>query len=332
MDDQTTPQDNYDSPWKDILEHALPQFFEFFFPDIHAEIDWEKGYVFLDKEFDSMARDSGMGKRTADKLVQVWTRDGTPIQVFIHIEVQSQEETNFPHRMFVYNYRIYDSKNAEVVSLAILGDERETWRPTTYHRARWGCSTTFTFPIVKLTDYRKRWAWLEEQSRHNPFALIAMAHLKMHDTQHQANERFKWKEELSHLLYEGDLSEEDIRHTFRVLDWMLRLPEDLEVRYWQGLQKYEEEKNMPYITSIERIGMKRGLEQGIQQGRQEGLEEGLRLGIQALLKVRFGAESMSLMKDMETIKDVTKLEQIQQALTSVEKLDEVRKLLNSWNN
>jgi hypothetical protein len=58
----------------------------------------------------------------------------------------------------------------------------------------------------------------------------------------------------------------------------------------------------------------------------------LRLGIQALLKVRFGAESMSLMKDMETIKDVTKLEQMQQALTNVETLDEVRKLLNSWKN
>jgi len=35
----TTTSDDYDSPWKDILENYLPDFFAFFFPHIHAEIE-----------------------------------------------------------------------------------------------------------------------------------------------------------------------------------------------------------------------------------------------------------------------------------------------------
>ncbi len=35
-----------DSPWKEILEHYFEPFMALFFPDAHAEIDWERGYEF----------------------------------------------------------------------------------------------------------------------------------------------------------------------------------------------------------------------------------------------------------------------------------------------
>jgi hypothetical protein len=41
---------DYDSPWKEALERYLPQFLEFFFPEAHGDICWERGYEFLDKE------------------------------------------------------------------------------------------------------------------------------------------------------------------------------------------------------------------------------------------------------------------------------------------
>ena len=93
---------------------------------------------------------------------------------------------------------------------------------------------------------------------------------------------------------------------------------------------------MPYITSVERIGMKRGIEQGLQQGLQQGREEGiqegrqegwlrgLRFGIRGMLKVQFGTEGLALMKEIEQIEDVTLLEKIHEALEHVETLDEVR--------
>ncbi|MEW6218894.1 MAG: hypothetical protein AB1634_05075 [Thermodesulfobacteriota bacterium] len=37
---------------------------------------------------------------------------------------------------------------------------------------------------------------------------------------------------------------------------------------------------MPYVSSVERIGMKRGLEQGLAKGLEQGLERGLERGRQ----------------------------------------------------
>ena len=59
--------DDYDSPWKEGVEIYFKEFMEFFFPAIASEIDWHKGYQFLDKEFQSIVRDAEIGRRYADK-------------------------------------------------------------------------------------------------------------------------------------------------------------------------------------------------------------------------------------------------------------------------
>lgn len=69
-------QNDYDSPWKDILEKFFPDFLEFFFPAIHMEIDWKRSYEFLDKEFQQITKDAVQGRRLTDKLVKVWRKDG----------------------------------------------------------------------------------------------------------------------------------------------------------------------------------------------------------------------------------------------------------------
>jgi hypothetical protein len=72
----TEINDAYDSPWKDVLEAYFQDFMQFFFPDIHAEIDWSRGYEFLDQELSQIVRDADLGKRLADKLVKVWKLNG----------------------------------------------------------------------------------------------------------------------------------------------------------------------------------------------------------------------------------------------------------------
>ena len=63
---------DYDSPWKEALERYFPQFLAFLFPQIHAEIDWGRGWEFLDKELQQVVRDAELGRRLVDKLVKVW--------------------------------------------------------------------------------------------------------------------------------------------------------------------------------------------------------------------------------------------------------------------
>ena len=79
----------------------------------------------------------------------------------------------------------------------------------------------------------------------------------------------------------------------------MRLPEELEQLFWQEIDEYEEEKKMPYITSVERIGMQRGM--------REGLLSGIELG----LELKFGNEGLQLVPEIYQIEDVDLLKAIQ---------------------
>ena len=54
---------DYDSPWKEALDHYLQPFMAFFFPQVHADIDWSRGYETLDKELQKIMRQAQLGRR-----------------------------------------------------------------------------------------------------------------------------------------------------------------------------------------------------------------------------------------------------------------------------
>jgi predicted HTH domain antitoxin len=268
-------RDQFDSPWKEILEIYFQDFVQFFFPQIHAEIDWSHGYDFLNQELAQVVRDAELGKRLADKLVKVWKLNGEETWVLIHIEIQSQEEGRFSERMFVYYYRLRDKYDLPIASLAILGDERDTWRPRPFESELWGCEVSFLFPIIKLLDYVPLWAELEASQ--NPFAIVVMAHLKTKETRNDAVVRKEWKFKLTRMLYERGYERQDILNLFRFIDWILELPEDLKRSFRDELEAYEREQQMPYVTSIERMGIEQGKEQERQAIALNMLQENISL-------------------------------------------------------
>lgn len=189
-----------DTPWKDTLESYFEEFIAFFFPQAYREIAWSRGFEFLDKELQQVVRDAELGRRLVDKLVKISRQDGEEAWVLIHIEVQSQQETDFAERMFVYNYRIYDRYRRSVASLAVLGDESSKWRPNQFDYELFGCDMRFRFPVVKLLDYQQEWSALE--ASRNPFTTVVMAHLKALETRQNRNQRLQWKLALTRRLYE----------------------------------------------------------------------------------------------------------------------------------
>jgi predicted transposase YdaD len=64
---------------------------------------------------------------------------------------------------------------------------------------------------------------------------------------------------------------------------------------------------MPYITSVERMGIEKGLQQGLLQGRQEGRQEGEVALLERQLTKRFGP----LTKATQSRLHNTTLEQIE---------------------
>jgi hypothetical protein len=265
------PADDYDSPWKDVLEHAFPEFMAFYFPEAYAQIDWEQGHEFKPTELRQVVRDAELGKRFADTLVQVTLQDGQLRWIYIHIEIQGQRDSDFAHRMFTYNYRLYDRFATPIASLAVLADESEGWKPDRYGFEVLGCRHSLEFPVVKLLDYAERVDQLEGD--HNPFALVTAAHLRNRQTKHDPDARYQAKRTLVRLLYRQGWERQRILDLFAVLDWMMRLPEGLEDKLWQDIEQIEGERKMPYVTSVERRATERGIQQGLQQGMQQGEEK-----------------------------------------------------------
>ena len=58
---------------------------------------------------------------------------------------------------------------------------------------------------------------------------------------------------------------------------------------WSEIQTFETVEHMPYVTSVERIGIRKGIQQGIQQGVQQGLEQE-RLLLLRMARKRFDAD------------------------------------------
>ncbi|MBF0110659.1 MAG: DUF4351 domain-containing protein [Magnetococcales bacterium] len=143
-----------------------------------------------------------------------------------------------------------------------------------------------------MLDYLFRLDLLESST--NPFAIVILAHLTGKQTKNQPAERFQQKMRITRMLYERGFSRQQIVDLFRFIDWVLSLPEELDNQFWTNLSNFEENKEMPYITSVERIGMRKG--------EQKGKAEMLLKQLQA----RFGLVPESLQERVESadLKDI----------------------------
>jgi hypothetical protein len=303
---------DFDSPWKEALEAYFPLFMALFFPQAHADIDWSRGFEALDQELQQVARDAELGRRVVDKLFKVWLRSGQEEWLLVHVEVQSHEEADFARRMFVYHYRILDRYDREVVSLAVLADERAGWRPDHFFSGRWGCEIRFRFPLVKLLDWAKDVTVLEANL--NPFAALVLAHIQTQETRHDPEQRRLRKVRLIRGLYERGLNAQDVRRLFRLIDWMMDLPPKLERQVWRELENLEKEKQMPYVTSVERIGFERGRTEGLLQA------------IKTLLDWKYGEAGSALFAEIQTLDDPEKLAAILKGIPTTNTPDELRRL------
>ncbi|NJM69230.1 MAG: cytosolic protein [Scytonema sp. RU_4_4] len=304
----SNPQTEFDSPWKDILQRYFEDFMRFFFPEVHGEIDWLRGFEFLDKELQQVVRDATLGKRLVDKLVKIYRHGGEEAWVLVHVEIQSQQESNFAERMFVYNYRIYDRYKRSVASLAVLGDEHADWRPQQFGYQLFGCKVDFQFPVIKLLDYQQRLP--ELSASHNPFAIVVMAHLAAVQTRNDRLQRKQSKLALVRQLYSQGFEREEVLNLLAFIDWLLTLPLNLEQEFRREVEQLEAELHMRYITSFERIA------------RREELLEAIELG----LELKFGTHALSLMSEISQFEDIEQLRAIKSGIKTVQTVEELRQI------
>ncbi len=311
----------FDNPWKTIIETYFEDFMGFFFKDIAQAINWRAPYTFLDKELEKVMRDADSGNRYVDKLAKVELKTGQKTVLYIHIEVQSQYDSDFSRRMFIYHYRLFDRYQLPVVSLAVLGDDDPKWKPDQYQYENFGCKLSFNFPSIKLLDYKQ--ATLQQDN--NPFAIITQTHLFALETRKKPQQRLEVKLTLTKALYQAGYSKQDILNLFHFIDWMLNLPKEIEQQFALKLDHYEEQQKMRYITSIERNGIEKGLKQGLKQGLEQGLEQGeakaSRTHILDILSLRFQQTSENIENTLNQINDLPMLSSLFKEAMTVESME-----------
>ena len=297
--DTETLAAEFDAPWKIGLELFLEPFLQFSFPAVHALIDWREPPVFLDTELQQIAPAHDQGERSVDKLVRVRLRDGREEWLLIHVEIQAQRDQEFPARMWVYYYRIFDKFGQRIISLAVLADDQQDWRPHTYHTELGGCVQHFEFPVFKVIECAD--AVGEFERTDNPFALLVAAHQVALVTRHDAPRRCQERFRLVRYLYRHGLERKQVLDLFRLIAWLTRLPENWELQFQEQLVKFEQSE--PAMTKETLLSP---LELILQR---KFREEASRLAVLDALEARFGAVPAEIQDKVQQMSDDARLRQ-----------------------
>jgi hypothetical protein len=132
----------------------------------------------------------------------------------------------------------------------------------------------------------------------NPFAIVTLAHLKALETRRSPNARMQAKLELIRLLRGQKDLRREVFDLLRFIDWELALPEDKELELRETLEKEDTEMGKKYVTSWERMAMKKSQ------------IETLRSAISEVLKARFGAVPAEIAEIISHIGDLEILEEL----------------------
>ncbi|MCF7709368.1 MAG: transposase, partial [Verrucomicrobia bacterium] len=143
---------------------------------------------------------------------------------------------------------------------------------------------------------------------------VIAAYLATQRTRRDMSQRQRMKWELTRRLYERWYSKKEVLNLFRLIVWLMRLPDENEVEFRKQLVEYEKEKTMPYVTSIERLGRKEGL--------QEGLQKALHAAIVEVLEARFSSVPKELKAKVNAIADEQELRRLHRKAVLVPSIEE----------
>src|SRR5262249_50652062 len=148
-------------------------------------------------------------------------------------------------------------------------------------------------------------------------------HLATLATRKQDPNRRATKMALARQLYGRGWNRGDVIKLFRFLDWVLALPKHLEKAFFQEFLAFEQEKHMPYISTVERMIIeeaakkaakeaakaakaeaKEAIKEAVKEARAEALKESLLEMITEALRTRFPSEAAGWLALLQTQTDL----------------------------
>jgi hypothetical protein len=229
---------------------------------------------------------------------------------FAHFEAQMAKDLELPWRMFRYGWRAGEHFNQPVARFAILGDDDPDWKPDRYREGVLGCEDTFTFRVVKLSEWRGRTAELEAGG--NLFGLFLCAHLETMATRGDVPGRQDAKFRILANLLRRDVLQADFQRWYRLIDWIMKLPEDANHAVWLRLEEHKETKPMSHVTFAEKYYGEKGIKEGIKDSLREALV------------VKFPQEGPALADEFKDEQDVERLKALHRHAVLAQSPDDFR--------
>jgi len=153
---------------------------------------------------------------------------------------------------------------------------------------------------------------------HGPSQLeFLCAHLKTMATRGDVPRRQEAKFRLLAGLMRRDLNPQEFRRWYRLIDRILKLPEEANRAVWLRLEELKEAKSMTYIPFAERYGQEKGLREGI----RESLVEALVL--------KFPQEGPALAEEFKGVQDVERLKSLLRAAILAQSPEDFRSRVSS---
>jgi hypothetical protein len=222
-----------DALWKGILEDLFDDFLRFFFDNADEIFDMNRPFEFLDKELEQIfpTNQDEFYPKYVDKLVKVFTKEGTEEWILVHVEVQGSRDKEFGKRMFTYYYRILDKYDKEITAVAIFTDTNKKFKPRLYERKFMKTNLLFEFNTYKVVEQDSQ--KLAESD--NPFALVILtAFTAIKKGKISQEELFDLKIELAKLMLSRQIHKDKIRGMMNFLKLYVRFGND------ENLSKFDD--------------------------------------------------------------------------------------------
>ncbi len=156
----------------------------------------------------------------------------------------------------------------------------------------------------------------------SPPVLLARAQIEALRTASDADARYgaKWRRVRG--LYDAGYDTDQVRELFRLIDWMMHLRGDLEARFKDEFQELEEARQMPYVTSVERLARAEGLATGRAEVRAEGQQRGAAAVVLKQITKRWGLLSAQRQDQLARL-SLDQLNELVQTLLDLQTADEL---------
>lgn len=161
-----------DQLWKGLLEEIFSYFIKLMMPNADEVFDFSRDICFRDKELAEVPLSQGFkrGVKVVDKLASVYTREGKEQWILVHVEVQSEYNTDFPQRMYTYYRHILNTFGRRVIAWAILTEPCLTPREGIYEEDYYGTGISYRYNVYKISLQDEE----ELLASENPFAAVVL--------------------------------------------------------------------------------------------------------------------------------------------------------------